>query len=103
MKKYLAILSLCVFADVNASPTIENAKTISTIGAEAGHAYFRVVEPLSVACQYGVIYIDTSTSTGRAQLSLLISARALSQKLSVLAYSQDSTGLCWVSTLEMAY
>jgi hypothetical protein len=103
MKKYLAALFLCVFADVSASPTIENSKTISNVGVETGHAYFRVVEPLSVTCQYSVIYIDTSTSTGRAQLALLISARALGQKLSVLAYSQDSTGLCWASSLEMAY
>lgn len=103
MKKYLAALFLCVFADVNAAPTIENTKTISTIGVENGHAYFRVVEPLTVACLYSVIYIDAATSTGRAQLGLLISARALGQKLSVLAYSQDADGLCWISTLETTY
>lgn len=100
MKKNLLFLLLCVFADVKASPVIENAKTISAIGVENGHAYFRVVEPLSVACLYNVIYIDTSTTTGRAQLGLLISARSLGQKLTVLAYSQDSAGLCWVSSIE---
>lgn len=103
MKKPLMVLLLCVFADVNAAPTIENTKTISTIGVEDGHAYFRIVEPLSVACRYSVIYIDTSSFTGRAQLGLLISARASGQKLSILAYSQDANGLCWASTLEMAY
>lgn len=103
MKKYLIALFFCVVADVRASPTIENTKTISTVGVEDGHAYFRVVEPLAIACRYSVIYIDTSTSTGRAQLGLLISTRALAQKLSVLAYSQDADGLCWAPTLEMAY
>jgi len=103
MRKYLTALFLCVLADANAAPTIENTKTISTIGVENGHAYFRVVEPLTVACRYSVVYIDTSTSTGRAQLGLLISGRALGQKLSVLAYSQDADGLCWASTLETTY
>jgi hypothetical protein len=60
-----------------------------------------MAEPTSAQCLHGVIYIDTTSVTGRTQLSLVLTAKALSKKLAQLAYRQDEGGLCWATTLEM--
>ena len=96
----LALLGLLSSSSL-AAPAVDTLKTPTNIAAETGRAYIRVAEPLSIQCAYNVVYIDTSGSTGKSKLAVLLSARAMGRRLSVLAYTQDAAGLCWASTLEM--
>jgi hypothetical protein len=93
------MVSLPCFA--GAAQTNDVNKTLAGVAVEPNRAYFRTVEPTSVQCRYGVIYMNTNTITGRSQLSLIFLARSLGRRLSTLAYSQDADGLCWAITLEM--
>jgi CRISPR/Cas system-associated protein Csm6 len=90
------IVSSTVFAE-----TIDRSMTVTSVGAQSNHAYFRVAQPLSGQCLYDVVYIDTSTSGGRSQLSVVITSKALSRTLSVVSYTKDVAGMCWATTIEI--
>lgn len=94
--------TLAILGASNAAfATVENAKTVTRVAAELSKGYFRVAEPLSVACQYDVIFMDLTAPSGRAQLGVLLAIKAMNKKISTLAYSQDASGACWLSTVEM--
>jgi hypothetical protein len=94
---FLLGMSISIFSS---AATIERSMTITSIGAENASAYFRVVQPLSEQCMFNVVYLDTKTATGRTQLGVLITAKTLGKNLSILAYTKDAQGMCWVNTVE---
>ncbi|PSB00974.1 hypothetical protein [Merismopedia glauca] len=63
----------------------ENNKTITSLGAQSTFYYFRVKEPLTRNCAYGVIYVAAETKGIYAQL---LAAKLNSKTLSRIDYSQ---------------
>jgi len=56
---------------------------------------------LSGQCLYNVVFIDTKINAGRIQLSVLLTAKSMGRNLSLLEYTKDAEGLCWVNTIEL--
>jgi hypothetical protein len=102
LRALFALVTLACSSTVSIAATVETGRTLTGVAVEEpNQAYFRIAEALTGSCAYNVIYIDLSKSTGKPHLALLLSARAMGKKLAVIAYNQDGTGRCWVSSLEM--
>ena len=98
----VALMSLACLSTASIAATVETSRTLTGVAVEdPNQAYFRVAEALTGSCAYNVVYVDLTKTTGKPHLALLLSARAMGKKLAVVAYNQDATGRCWVSSLEM--
>jgi hypothetical protein len=78
-------------------------KTIASAGVQAGGGYFKLVEPTSVNCLYGTIYItNLSADAGqRAMYATVLAAEAGSRKIVRVEYNVDSTGTCTATLVEV--
>ena len=77
----------------------DSNKTIQQVGVQNnGYGYVIFNEPLSVSCQFGLVYIqDVSTATGKAMLAVLLSAQAAGKQITRLDYTQAADGSCSAS------
>ena len=100
IKLFITLLGLCLSAPVLAT-TVDRALTVSSIGAETDRVYFRVIEQVSGQCLYDVVYLNILSTSGRVQMSVLLTAKSLGKKLSIVGYNKDTQGFCWASTLEL--
>lgn len=76
--------------------------TINRIAADNGDkAYIRPVEQLSHACASNVIFFDLASTSGKAYLTLITSAKMAGKKLAVVTYSVNASSQCWLTSLEM--
>lgn len=99
--KILVVLVGLLLSPPLFATTVDRSLTISNIGAETDRVYFRVSEQFSGQCLYDVVYLNILSTSGRAQLSVLLTAKALGKKLSILGYNKDTQGFCWASTVEL--
>ncbi|MET3650313.1 hypothetical protein [Dyella japonica] len=96
-KKYMMLAGVTALLTVSAAfATSDNNKTIQQVGVQYnGPGYVVFNEPLSVSCQYGLVYIpDVSTASGKAMLAVLLSAQAAGKPISRLDYTQAADGTC---------
>lgn len=79
-------------------------KTLAATGVQSGTGYFRVVEPLSVTCLFGVIYVPSlSTDAGqRAMYATVLAAQSSGQKITHVGYDVNSSGQCMANLVETA-
>jgi len=96
-----SLASILFFAPALALAAVDTMKTPTNVGAETNRAYFRVAEGLSFQCANLVVYIDTTTASGKLEASLVLETKALGKRLSVVGYTPDANGLCWAYSLEM--
>lgn len=84
--------------------TDQNNVTASYVGAIAsGTAYFQLNVGLADAnCVYGALYIDLSTTGGRAAYATLLTAKSMSPAKPInVTYFRNGSNQCYVSILTM--
>jgi hypothetical protein len=100
-KRLLAILATLAFSS-SAFATEDNNMSISGVGAQNGtYAYLQFTTPPTGSCIYNSIYIDVSTDTGRAALSVALTARVANIRLARIAYTGGGGGMCYATLLQM--
>ncbi|NQZ10124.1 MAG: hypothetical protein HRT35_23490 [Algicola sp.] len=76
-----------------AAPADDN-RTIANVTVETGDkGYIRVAEGFTLSCQYGVVYFDLTTPSGKGQLSMLLAAKMGNKKVKVV-YNKDTSNIC---------
>jgi hypothetical protein len=91
-----AFLVFATLLTASVASAVQNLQvhTIKTIFAEGyGQAGFYTVGGLT-QCLYQVMYIDLNSESGKAQLSLAISAKAANQKIVRMDYVVAPEGQC---------
>ena len=63
--------------------------------------YISFVQPFSISCLNGNLYIDLATEGGRARYALLLTARAARLQIARIDYTQDTNGTCWVELAQL--
>lgn len=95
-------VSTILFTSYSFGAEVENYRSITKLAAEASQrGYFRVEEQLNVSCKYNVIYFDLNTDVGKAQLSLLMTAKIAGKEITTLAYNVAADTTCTLSTVEI--
>jgi hypothetical protein len=81
--------------------TTEYNKTIVHVGAQwsLGYVLFTVLP--TAGCNYGNVYLDTSTDAGKAYFSVLLTAYTASRPISRIDYTKGADGTCTVDLVEM--
>ena len=97
------VIFLLLFSSVIASAaTLNETRTVKRIfseGTKTGGFY--TVEGLP-QCLYQIMYINLETDAGKAQFSMLLSAKAANQKIVRIDYSVHSTnGQCNLSGIHV--
>ncbi|MET3650315.1 hypothetical protein [Dyella japonica] len=79
-------------------------KTLQSTAVQYGTGYFKVVEPLSVNCLYGVIYVNNlSNDAGqRSMFATVLAAQASGLKISRVSYDVDTAGRCTANLVEIS-
>lgn len=104
--RMIVVLATALFVS-QAYATSDNNKTVGQVGvvkntgntpSEIG--YLTAVEGLSVACTYGPVYFDLSTSVGKGMQAVALTAKASGIKVRI-DYAQDSNGLCWATVVAL--
>jgi len=100
MKYVLSIfLSVCVSASY--ADTLTDVKTVKRVFSEgASTAGFFSAEGIP-QCLYGIMYIDLSKDSGKAQFSMLLSAKAANQKVVRMDYTLGVNGQCNMTGLHV--
>lgn len=100
MNKLLIALTI-FFSTTLFAEQLSEVRTPNIIFAEGGNvAGFNTKEGLS-QCLYQVMYIDLSNEAGKAQLSMVLSAKAAGQKIVRITYYIDTKGMCRVKGLQI--
>lgn len=97
----IAILSAPVLAQTR--DQIEANKVIDRLGVQInGHAYFSVDGGFALNCEWGNVYVDVTSVSGRAAYAELLVAKAAGKQLSRIDYTQASPGnMCTLSLVEI--
>lgn len=96
-KKCMMLAGMATLLTVSSAfAASESNKTIQQVGVQYnGPGYVTFNEPLTVSCQYGLIYIpDVGTAPGKGMLAVLLSAQAAGKPISRLDYVQNGDGSC---------
>jgi len=96
-KKCMMLAGMAALLTVStAFAASESNKTIQQVGVQYnGPGYVIFNEPLTVSCQYGIVYLpDVSTAPGKAMLAVLLSAQSAGKPISRVDYTQGSDGNC---------
>jgi hypothetical protein len=78
----------------------ETYKTIAHVGVQGTHAYITFTTPPIAGCAWDNVYLDITTDTRKAYLSLILTARPSNTPISRIDYSMTS-GMCTVDLVEM--
>jgi len=101
MKLKINLLIACLVPCVAIAAEDAN-RTVDRVGVQGNNAYFTAKEGFSQNCQWASIYLDISTSFGKAAYSNILAAKTSGKKLSRVAYDQaTSGGSCTLSLVEM--
>lgn len=103
--RYLALVGLVLAGVASSAMAADDSnKTVANAGVQVGTGYFRLVEPTSVNCLYGVIYItNLSTDAGqRVMYATVLAAESGSRKIAHVSYDVDSAGRCTATLVEIA-
>jgi len=102
IRLFVALGAILAGAASTAMAADDYNKTVAATGVQAGTGYFRTNEPLSVNCQYNVIYIaNLSTDAGqRAMYATVLAALNAGQHISHVNYNVDASGLCTAALVE---
>ncbi len=96
LKVLLCVTPICVFAD----QTLET-KSIGQVFSEGSStAGFYTVEGLP-QCKYQIMYIDLSDEAGKAQFSMVLSAKAAGQKVVRMDYNLGPDNRCDLTGLHV--
>lgn len=105
----IACFAALIAASGPAFAASDFSKTINQLGVESSptapiaSAYFNVDGGFTVtSCAYGNVYVDITTDFGRGALAQLLAAKNDGRQLSRIDYTQDSSGICWLSLVEVA-
>lgn len=96
LKSKAVVATVSIMACMSAFAASENNKTIQSVGVQAaGPSYVVFNEPLTVGCQFGLVYLaDPSTTQGKAMLAALLSAQAAGKGVARIDYTQGTDGNC---------
>jgi hypothetical protein len=101
IKKSLFILVLITLSHSSLADKLSGPYTVSRIFAEgASRAGFYPAEGLA-ECTYGLFYIDLTTESGKAILSLVLTAKSTGQKVVRVDYDTSESETCTVSGLHI--
>lgn len=102
MKKSLGLLGLFVLTAPAFADEYDYNITINRVAVDNGEkGYIRPAEQLSHPCVSNVIFFDLTSSSGKAYLTLITSARLSGTKLAVVAYTVNTSNQCWLTSIEM--
>lgn len=100
MKYLLFGLILSLISVFTQAAQVTGIKTVNQIftvtGARAG---FSTVEGLPAQCTYGLMYIDLTQPSGKAQLAQVLTAKTAGHKIVRLDYTINPDQLCFVLRL----
>lgn len=100
MKEFLAII-LCISSAAVFADSLSEPRTVKRVFSEGiASAGFMSTEGFS-QCLYGIMYLDLGKDSGKAQFSMLLSAKASGQKIVRIDYSVDGIGKCNLSGLHI--
>lgn len=98
--KVFAAASLLVMVPIAAkADTTDYNMTLTRIGVQSGSAYMFFASPPSQTCNFGAIYIDLSTDSGKAMYSLALTAKVSKTPFYRIAYSV-ANGYCTATLIE---
>lgn len=107
--RVLSLRSVLCAATLFAVSTLATAaddsnKTLQNTGVQSGTGYFKLVEPTSVNCLYGVIYVtNLSNDAGqRSMFATVLAAQASGLKISHVSYDVDTAGRCTANLVEIS-
>ena len=100
MKKILAIM-LSIYSAVTFADSLNEPRTVKRIFSEGIASAGFVSNEGMTQCLYGIMYLDLSKESGKAQFSMLLTAKASGQKVVRIDYSTDAIGKCNLSGLHI--
>jgi hypothetical protein len=94
-----ALVAACGFVTHEAVAAGDSNKTIDQVGAQTTWVgFFSVVEGWGTDCAFTLMYIDTTTATGRVVYSTVLAAKLAGRQLASVTYSQDpASKACYAS------
>jgi len=100
MKKKLLLLGMLVATPAMAA-TDANL-TVLAVGSQSSVGGYIVVSPTtSGSCPGNLIYIDTSTDSGRGMLSIALTARASARPIARVDYTGGGAGICNMTLIQL--
>lgn len=91
-------LGLCSSANADQKAGLHVQEVFAESASTGG---FYPAESVSADCKFGVFYLDLSTPSGRAQLALLMQAKAQGLVLPRIDYIKNSDGTCTATGLHI--
>lgn len=78
----------------------EPNKTVQFVGVQGNSGYVSFTTPMTAGCAYDNVYFDITTDAGKAELSVILTARASNRPLGRVDYTVSS-GLCYVAIVQL--
>lgn len=75
--------------------------TILRVGTQGDWGYVAFTVPLVEACQWDNIYFLVNEDSGKAALSLLLTARVSGQTVARVDYTRSNTGRCMLDLVQL--
>lgn len=100
MKKIIGLIAALLISSNSYSDQILEPRTVKAIFSEGtASAGFSSNEGFSM-CTFGLMYLDLAKESGKAEFSMLLSAKATQQKITRIDYTITS-GICYITGLHI--
>jgi hypothetical protein len=99
--RIVLLLPLLAMTPAPVGATSEYNKAISHVGAQGTNGYVIFAAPPTAGCNWGNVYLNITTDSGRAYYALLLSAYASNRPISRIDYTRAADGTCTVDLVEM--
>lgn len=100
-KTILLILMVFFFSSSSIADQLLNTYHVKRIFAESSTiAGFYAAEGLT-ECKWGIMYIDLSKEAGKAQFSIVLTAKTVNQTITRMDYTVNTDGACSLTGIHL--